>query len=145
MRTWRITDAPTPEELAAVTDGVLTQGRALAAAAGGDARPIACLVSEGAGIVAGASGRTEFNRLFVSFLWVAPQFRSQGLGTEMLARLESAAIDRGCSDVLIETLSDRVALLYRRLGYAPVATIRYVGPFLRHTLIKPLGGSTNSK
>jgi hypothetical protein len=53
--------------------------------------------------------------------------------------LEKAAYARGCKDALIETLNDRTANLYTRLGYESVAMIpRYVGSFTKHVLVKPL-------
>ena len=137
MLRWSILEKATTDELAALSEGVTQFGRALAI--GGNPQPIACLVREGNAIVAGGSGRTEFSRLFVSYLWVAEHLRGKGLGTEVLARLESAAQERGCTDALVETLNDRVAKLYARVGYEPLETIpRYVGPFTRHILLKSL-------
>jgi ribosomal protein S18 acetylase RimI-like enzyme len=138
MREWSISETATEQELSVLSEGVLQVGRALAV--NGNARPLACLVREGGSIIAGGSGRTEFERLFVQYLWVAERYRGRGLGSEVLSRLEAAARQRGSRDALIETLSDRVAELYRRLGYAPVATIpRYVGEFTRHIMVKALG------
>jgi len=135
---WRIADDASAVDLAVISEGVLQHGRAIAARVGGDARPLACLVTEGETLVAGATGRTEFGRLFVSYLWVAPPLRGRGLGTEILARVEEEASQRGCTDALIETLNDRNALLYQRLGYRTIAVVDYLGPFRRHTLLKPL-------
>lgn len=126
-------------DLRVVADGVLQHGRALAAE--GHARPLACLLRDGGEVIAGASGRTEYERLFVQWLWVAAPHRGQGLGSEALARLEAAARSAGCRDALIETLDDRVAVLYRRRGYVELAHLpRYVGPFGRHILLKTLAG-----
>lgn len=120
-----------------MSGGVIAAGRR--AAAGGNAQPIACFLREDEKIVAGACGRTEFGRLFVDFLWVAEDLRNLGLGTEALARLEAAARERGARDALIETMSDRVAALYRRAGYREIAAIEaYVGPFTKHVLLKTL-------
>ncbi|MDH3378122.1 MAG: GNAT family N-acetyltransferase [Gammaproteobacteria bacterium] len=120
-----------------MAEGVIQSGRDLAV--GGNPRPIACLAREGEVLIVGASGRTEFSRLFVSYLWVAEHRRGCGLGTETLRRLESEAEIRGCTDALIETLSDRTARLYTRIGYERVAMVpRYVGQFTKHILIKPI-------
>lgn len=120
-----------------MSGGVIEAGRR--EAAGGDPRPVACFLREDGRIVAGACGRTEFGRLFVDFLWVAEDLRSLGLGSEALARLEGAARERGARDALIETLSDRVAALYRRAGYREIAAIEgYVGRFTKHVLLKTL-------
>jgi ribosomal protein S18 acetylase RimI-like enzyme len=136
-RAWTLEDEPSAADVAIVAGGVLQVGRE--AAAGGDPRPIACFLREDGRVIAGACGRTEFGRLFVEFVWVAEGLRGSGLGSEALGRLELAALERGCADALIETLSDRVAALYRRLGYVEVALIeRYVGPFNKRVLLKTL-------
>jgi GNAT superfamily N-acetyltransferase len=97
------------------------------------------LVREADQVVAGGTGRTEFSRLFVNYLWVTEPLRSRGLGQQVSAMLESAARERGCVDALIETLDDHVASLYVRWGYTAVATIpTYVGRFTKHVLVKPL-------
>ena len=139
MHHWSVVEEASEADLAVLSEGVVRYGRALAV--GGDARPIACFVRDGQDIVAGASGRTEFNRLFIGYLWVAEHLRSQGLGSEVLSKLEMAASKRGCADAMIETLNDRAAQLYARLGYRQVAKIpRYVGSFTRHVLVKSLAG-----
>ena len=139
MQSWRVVEHSNPEELAVISNGVFQHGRSLAV--GGNARPVACLVSNEGEIIAGASGRTEFNRLFVSYLWITSALRGQGLGTQVLRRLEQEAQERGCADALIETLDEHTALFYQRLGYAVLSVVPYVGPFRRHTLLKPLAPS----
>ena len=131
-------DAQAPEhDLKVVAEGVFSHGRAQAR--DGNAEPIACLVRDGPRVVAGGTGRTEYRRLFVSYLWVAEDLRRQGLARRILQALESEAAHRGCLDALIETLDDGVAALYGRLGYRSVAVVAgYVGPFNRHILLKLL-------
>lgn len=134
---WSVTAEPSEADLAVLADGVVAFGRALAV--GGNARPLACFVRVDGAIVAGGSGRTEFARLFVHYLWVDQRHRGGGLGSAVLARLEDAARERDCDDALLETLNDRVAALYERLGYRAIATIpAFVGPFTRHILVKRL-------
>jgi ribosomal protein S18 acetylase RimI-like enzyme len=136
-RNWCVESEPSKQDMAVVSGGVIEAGRR--EAAGGDPRPVACFLREDGKIVAGACGRTEFGRLFVDFLWVAEDLRRLGLGTEALERLEEAARERGARDALIETMSDRVAALYRRVGYREIATIEaYVGQFTKHVLLKRL-------
>ena len=144
MREWSVVEHASELDLAVLSEGVTRYGRSLAL--GGNARPIACLVHESEEIVAGGSGRTEFDRLFVAYLWVKEHLRSRGLGSEVLAKLEKAAHARGCKDVLIETFSDRTAHLYTRLGYKSVAMIpRYVGSFTKHVFIKSLDGPSGER
>ena len=138
MLAWELTATPDEADVTRVTEGVLTHGRALAV--GGNTLPLACFARHRGELVAGGSGRTEFNRLFISFVWVAEVSRGQGIGTEIIKRMEVQAREVGCTSALIETLNDRVAQLYKRLGYNATATVtNYVGPFTRHIMIKTLG------
>jgi GNAT superfamily N-acetyltransferase len=135
--TWTLTSAAHDDDLEVVAKGVFSHGRAQAR--DGNAEPIACLVRDGARVVAGGTGRTEYARLFVSYLWVAEPLRRQGIARRILLTLESEAVHRGCRDALIETLDDRVAALYGRWGYGTVSIVpAYVGPFNRHILVKTL-------
>lgn len=134
---WSIEDRSAEQDLAVLSEGVTRHGRM--EAAGGNPRPIACFLRNGSEIVAGASGRTEFDRLFIAYLWVADYMRGRGVGGEVLRRLETAAKGRGARDALIETLSDVTANLYRRWGYVEIASVpRYVGEFDKHILLKRL-------
>lgn len=134
---WSVEPDPSEADVAVITDGVIEFGRA--EAAGGDARPIGCFLRDGERVLAGATGRTEFGRLFVSYVWVDEPLRGRGLGTEALRRIEAAGRERGARDVLIETLSDRTAALYEREGYTSISRIEgYVGRFTKHVLRKDL-------
>lgn len=137
MYNWTIVEDANESDLAVLSEGVIRFGRSLAA--DGHARPIACFGRDGDKIIAGASGRTEYNRLFISYLWVEENLRSQGIGSKILAELEKAARERGSVDALLETLDERAVKLYSRLGYRHVAKIpNYVGPFTKHIMIKSL-------
>lgn len=137
MRKWSIEDSPADEDLTVISAGVVEFGRA--EAAGGNPRPIASFLREDEIIIAGATGQTEFQRLFVSYLWVKEELRGNGLGRAVLKSIEDAACERGVRDSLIETLSDRTAVLYRRCGYAEISVIpRYVGTFTKYVMLKQL-------
>ncbi len=136
-RIWSIEIDAIASDLTIISDGVFTFGRSQAF--DGDSQAIACFLREADTVIAGATGRTEYRRLFINYLWVEETLRGQSLGTETLRRIELAAVERGCQDALIETLDDHNAGLYHALGYRPVATIpRYVGRFTRHIMVKPL-------
>ncbi len=62
---WSIEDAPAAADVERVTEGVISFGRALAQS---DPRPIACFARYEGDVVAGGYERTEFDRLFVSYL-----------------------------------------------------------------------------
>lgn len=97
------------------------------------------LRSRGWGIGRGATGRIEFERLFIQYLWVATPHRSRGLGTNLLSRIEQAARALKCRDALVETLSDQTATMYRRRDHLPLAEIAdYIPGYTRHVLLKNL-------
>lgn len=134
---WSVEEHFAEKDALVISEGVFRFGRAQAT--GGDARPIACFLRDCDVVVAGATGRTEFRRLFVNYLWVRDDLRGKGYGVGALARIEQAARRRGAVDSIIETLSDDNAALYRSLGYRPLAVIdQAVGPFTRHILLKTL-------
>lgn len=134
-RDWRRDDAVPPTDLDAIRDAVISFGRQQTQ--GSDARDIAVALYDGDALIAGAFGRTEFQRLYVSYLWVHADHRGQGLGGDCLRQLEAMALKRGCVDALIETLLDEVAEMYEHLGYACISHVHdFVPGFTRHTLLK---------
>ncbi|MEN9629199.1 MAG: hypothetical protein RJA10_2426 [Pseudomonadota bacterium] len=136
---WSIEAAPAAADLAVLADGVTAHGRALSQ---GQPQPIACFVRQHGRIVAGGSGRTELQRLFVSHLFVDAALRRQGLATQVLQRLEAEALARGCVDATLDTLDDDTAAFYARRGWRTAALVpRWVGRFNRHILVKTLAGA----
>ena len=139
MQEWITNEHVDANVLQAIRSGVIDTGRELARTYGGYAQPIACAITEQSSLIGGATGRTEFNRLFIDFLWIAPQWRLRGLAAEALHKIEALAAQRGCIDAIIETLDDDIAQWYQRAGYVPIAQVPgYCGPWSRHTLLKPL-------
>jgi len=134
-RAWRRDGAVPSSDLDAIREGVIAFGRQQAQ--GSDASDIAVALYDGDLLIAGATGRTEFQRLYVNYLWVDADHRGQGLGGDCLRQIEAMALQRGCVDVLIETLLDEVADIYERLGYACISHVHdFVPGFTRHTLLK---------
>ena len=135
QRDWRRDDEVPASDLDAIRDAVVAYGRQQTQ--GSDARGIAVALYDGGELIAGAFGRTEFQRLYVSYLWVHADHRGQGLGGDCLRQIEAMALKRGCVDALIETLLDETAELYEHLGYASISHVHdFVPGFTRHTLLK---------
>lgn len=138
MKEWQ-TCRISEQQLQAVSEGVIKHGQNLSRERGGVANPIACMVLEDGILIGGVTGRTEFRRLFINYLWIDAACRGRKLGTELLHRLEALALARGCREALVETLDDGVADWYKRCGYRIVAHLPgYCGPWSRHTLLKTL-------
>ena len=101
--------------------------------------PIACFVRARGAVVGGVVGRIIRKRLFVELLWVDEGYRNRGYASALLAALEGAAQARGCSDALLETLSNPAAHLYSRAGYRLLAQVPdYIPGFSKQVLLKPL-------
>jgi GNAT superfamily N-acetyltransferase len=134
-RQWRRDEDVPAAVLEDIRHGVLLHGRQQAQ--GSDARDIAVALFQDGELLAGGWGRTEFQRLYVSYLWVREDLRGQGLGGDCLRQLEAQALRRGCVDALVETLLDDVSELLEHLGYVCMAHVHdYVPGFTRHIMLK---------
>ena len=68
-------------------------------------------------IIAGLSGWTWGGCMAVEFLWVREEWRSQGLGTQLLAAAEAEGIARGCTQAILSTHSFQAPDFYKKHGY----------------------------
>lgn len=80
--------------------------------------PLAVQISNDCGdIVAGAAGRTFGDWLLINTLWVSEELRGQGVGSQLLAAIESAGQARGCIQSLLDTLNFQAMPFYQKHGY----------------------------
>ena len=108
--------APDPIELATIRDGL--EAYNLAYAPPVDYRPLALLVRDVAGTVAGGLiGATYWGWLYVEILWLAENARQQGLGSRLLAQAEREASERSCEAVHLDTMDFQALPFYQRHGY----------------------------
>lgn len=103
-------------------------------------QPLAVFVRDGDGrVVAGARGVTNWNWLHIGLVWVADAGRRRGLGRRIIAAIEKAARERGCTHAHLDTFSYQARPFYEKLGYEVFATLEDYPPgqqrfFLRKTL-----------
>jgi GNAT superfamily N-acetyltransferase len=71
---------------------------------------------EGA-LVAGLTGETFWNGLYVHILWVHSTQRRNGYGTALMWQAETIARERGCDVSILSTFSFQAPGFYRKLGY----------------------------
>jgi GNAT superfamily N-acetyltransferase len=91
-------------------------------------------------IVGGLTGKTYWNYLDVSFLWVQEDKRKSGHATALMSAAEEEARRRACSNVLLDTFSFQARGFYMKLGYKEFGRISgFSGNHKRHYLFKALG------
>jgi len=71
------------------------------------------------GIIATAMGGYEGHRGWVNYLAVAPANRGQGLGRDMMTRLEQLLLARGCPklNLMVRDSNQHAIAFYKALGY----------------------------
>lgn len=55
--------------------------------------------------------------LCIDYLWVSEAARGTGLGSQLVARAEQEAVQRGCRHALVDTLSFQARPFYEKQGY----------------------------
>lgn len=119
---YEIDIAPARKDVERLTAGL--SAHAVAAAVGEGFHPLAVFARSPEGdLVGGAFGRINWTWLDVSLLWVSDDLRGQGLGSQLLDRLERAAAERGCTDAHVDTFSFQAPDFYIRAGYSVFATL----------------------
>jgi len=68
-------------------------------------------------IKGGIIGYTKWNWLSVDIVWLSQGLRGQRMGSEMLARIEQIAIQRGCAYAHLDTFDFQALEFYQKQGY----------------------------
>jgi GNAT superfamily N-acetyltransferase len=134
-----------PREAAAVVDAGLDAHNGTARPLQ-DVRALACIAQAADGLVhGGALGRTWGQCCELQQLWVDEASRHQGLGTQLMAAFETAAVARGCTTFYLDTFSFQALDFYRALGYEVALTLAgYTGGVEKYTLVKRVPPGTAS-
>ena len=91
-------------------------------------------------IIGGLSGKTYWQYLEISFLWVSESHRSSGHATHLMELAEAEAVNRGCTQALLDTFSFQALGFYLGLGYKEFGQLQgFAGKHARHYLHKALG------
>ena len=87
-------------------------------------RPLSVFARNPAGaLVGGVHGQVNWSWLHIALFWVATERRHQGLGSRLLTAIETAALERGCSQAHLDTFSYQARPFYERHGYRLFATL----------------------
>ena len=109
-------DYPEMEAVAAIQRGLHAYNQEM----GGpyDREPVTVLARDASGtVLGGLLGLTYWNWLFIDWLWLAPDTRGQGLGSQLLERAETIARSRDCTDGYTDTFSFQAPRFWTRHGY----------------------------
>ncbi|MBA2587220.1 MAG: GNAT family N-acetyltransferase [Alphaproteobacteria bacterium] len=88
------------------------------------AEPLAITLRDADGAVTGGLWASSVvGWLFVDLLVVPEEFRSQGLGAELLQRAEDIARNRGCIGLWLHTGTFQAPGFYEKQGYTTFGTI----------------------
>ena len=68
-------------------------------------------------ILAGVKGVSLYGCLYVDMLWVAPDIRHKGLGSELVNACEKLGLERNCTFVSLTTMDWEALPFYQKLGY----------------------------
>jgi ribosomal protein S18 acetylase RimI-like enzyme len=116
------TDTPPEDWLRTVDEGLDRHNFAVAPLT--EVRQLAAFATDAEGqVVGGAVGRTWGKCCELLQLWVAPEYRSAGVGSHLLREFEAHARGRGCSIFYLTTLSFQAPEFYRKHGYVVLAEI----------------------
>ena len=117
MTDFEITDTISSSDLAAIETAVNSY-KDVQGFLPGDERDLAILKRNAKGkIIAGLTGKTNWNWLRVTLLWVEEGYQRQGVGTKLIKAAEEEAIKRGCHSAYLYTLSFQSPDFYEKLGY----------------------------
>jgi ribosomal protein S18 acetylase RimI-like enzyme len=89
----------------------------------GNRQQVAVYIRHDNQIIVGLLGETRWGWLYLHTLWVADEYRRQGLGKQLMAAAEDEARKRGCHHVHLDTVEVQAPGFYSKLGYHVVATL----------------------
>jgi GNAT superfamily N-acetyltransferase len=120
--TFAIETDPSPQDIEALGDGLTEHALPTTGAPG--FLPLAVFARDSDGrLVGGISALANWNWLQIALVWISPDLRHGGLGSQLLARIESAGKERGCTNAHLDTFSYQARPFYERHGYELFATL----------------------
>lgn len=120
--TLRLTEAPSPQDLAAIGEGLTAFNQADVGPA--DRRPLVITLSNEAGTIEGGlSGYTAWGWLYIQWLFIAEPLRGQRWAQRLLDAAETEARARGCHGAYIDTFNPIALKVYQAAGYHPFGTL----------------------
>ena len=108
------TDSPGKADIDALIEGLTEYN---SAAVPRDRQELGVFVRSAGTLLAGAYGASIWDWVHIRFLWVHPDHRNSGLGTQVMQRVEQEAARRGCVGIHLDTYSFQALPFYQKLGF----------------------------
>jgi GNAT superfamily N-acetyltransferase len=133
--TLTVTGEPLVAELEAISQGLTAFNEADVGP--GHRTALAVVVRDAEDVVvAGISGYTAWDWLYVQWLWVTKNHRGQRLADRMLEAAEREAVARGCHNAWIDTFSPVALKVYERHGYRAFGALEDFPPGRTRTFLQ---------
>ncbi len=114
--TIEVSDAITPEFSLAIESGLNRYNEE--AVGYNDNKLLAVMVRNEDGVLPGGMmGRTYLGMLFIDLVYLPPEVRGKGLGSQILQRIEDEGRNRGCKTAVLYTITFQAPLFYEKNGW----------------------------
>jgi ribosomal protein S18 acetylase RimI-like enzyme len=70
--------------------------------------------------VGGLTGQILFTSLHIKFLWLSESIRGNGIGSELIKRIEKEVVNCCAANIYLDTFTFQAPKFYERLGYIEV-------------------------
>jgi GNAT superfamily N-acetyltransferase len=137
---------PTPEERDGIVDPLAAFNEAQAGKPRNKQEFVFSVHSKTGEFVGGLLGFTHFNHFFVSAIFVDQEFRSEGIGRELIRRAEALALEHACDNIYLDTFDFQAPGFYENLGFKLFATLNdYPAGHQRFYFVRRLGAGGEAK
>lgn len=85
--------------------------------------PLKLKIEQEGKLIAGLTGFTLWEWLYIQTLAVEADFRGQGLGRQLVLEAERIARQRNCHAAWVDTFTFQAPEFYTRLGYTPFGSL----------------------
>jgi GNAT superfamily N-acetyltransferase len=120
--TFTLEPNPSPEQEYLVIDPLIAYNEAQAGPR--NSKKFALFVrSETGELVGGLLGSKNWNHFFVAALFVQEQARREGVGRELMERVEALALEQGCDAIFLDTFDFQAPGFYEKLGFKVFGTL----------------------
>lgn len=136
MSSIKFIETPKSDQVQPIVDGVVSYGESLVQ--GNNPKKYAFHLIENKHLIGGIVGARQYNRFYLSHIWVSESSRNNGYGSTLLEHCEQKLSKIGCNSIILETLNKRAVKFYLNNGYSSISRItEYVQGFdLVHLLKK---------